>query len=409
MNNFFTYSTIFVLMAGFSLSCTKTVTSVNPPVVTDSVILGKITYNKDTGIVKIADIQVSFYSTSPCYPGTEIFYFTATVANVPANASYIWYFGDGYTASGLKTQHSYDATSPYVVMLDVRSSTGELLKSGSFSLKAWGKQIKPEAIFSTKSDFTTNLNYVTFNSASGLNKGSIVNYFWFWGDGSHESSAVGLTRHQFPSAITDKTYSVTLIITSDAGCTDDTTVNVTIPATYPITGDFNAAAFDACTNEHFVFTAQATSVPTGSIYVWNFSDGLGTVTGNPVNYKYKYMNDYDVIMQIFLNNRLIYSTHKVVGAKGEDPKPAASFYYEVSSTTTTTQKLLFNSKSTIPHGGIDGYYWSFGDGNTDNQYNSPTYNTYNRLSSNKDYNVRLIVTGNGCADTTYKTVNIPAQ
>jgi PKD repeat protein len=238
-----------------------------------------------------------------------------------------------------------------------------------------------------------------------------VQYRWNWNDGTKiDTVANGLIRHEFPSATTDKIYPVKLTIQTDAGCTADTTVNVTVLANYPITGDFNAVAYNACTSEYFLFTPTATNVPTGAYYVWNFSDGRGDTTAPyPIKYVYKYMNDYDVIMTIVLNNRVIYKTHKMVGAKGENPKPKASFYTTLVNNTSTSTKYSFNSQSTIAHGGISAFLWDFGNGATDNNYSSFIENTYTKTTTATNYTVRLIVQGNGCADTTYRTVSVGAK
>lgn len=400
---------LIITLTGFMCSCNKgslttTVLSIDTVAV--------VTTSNDTTTVKLDGIVIKYSRTSPCYPDSEIFTFTATAtanSGIPASAIYTWYFGDGYTTNGTTVQHSYDASSPYVLQLDITNSSGNLLNTVSFSVQAWGKQIKPIASFSTQSDFPDNVNYITFNSTSSLNKGAVVHYLWTWGDGTTESSSQQLTRHQFPTAVTDVIYPVKLTITTDAGCMDDTAMMVTVPATYPISGDFNAVAYNACTNEHFIFTSTATGVPSGAVYIWNFSAGGNDTTGNPIAYSYQYMNDYDVIMSIYLKGRLIYKTHKMVSAKGLNPKPKASFYTKLISDNTTNMVWSFNSVSTIAHGGIDGFAWNFGNGNTNNDYNSYIETEYIKTSVNASYQVRLIVSGNGCSDTAYNSIAVSAK
>ena len=370
---------------------------------------GTIVTQNDTTLVTVGSLQINVTKSLPCYPSTEIFTFKATCTDAPIGATYHWYFGDGHTDTGSIAKHGYDNAAPFVVLLELQNSIKKVIKSTTFPIKAWGQQLKPQAIFSSKQDFATNPNYLTFNSASSVNHGSIINNHWDWADGTTSDVAVALTRHQFPFNPSDKNYPVKLTITTDAGCTADTTVNVWVPAAYPITGDFNALALNACTNESFIFTAAATNVPTGSVYHWHFSDGKSELTGNPLNYSFQYMNDYDVIMYITLNGRTIYTTHKLVNAKGQNPKPQASFYYTWKNETTSQVLISFNSQSTIQHGGIDGYYWNFGNNITDTDFNSYTETTYQKTTLPNNYTVRLIVTGNGCADTAYNTVSIPAK
>lgn len=364
---------------------------------------------KDTTTVDFGGIVVRYEQSSTCYPGTEVFSFKASGPTLPPGAFYFWTFGDGNTANGATASHSYQAAGSFLVNLMVMADANTVLTKLSFPIKAKGLQTKPVAGFTYKSDYPENVNYITFNTSSSVNQGDIAYYKWEWGDGTSVLTSVGLIRYEFPRNTTDITYPVKLTITTNTGCTADTTIAVTIPAAYPIKGSFRADAFDACTNESFLFTAEAENVPGGSVYEWDFSDGKGIVTGNPVRYKYKYPNDYDVIMSVRLNGRLIYRTNKMVNAKGEKPKPTAAFEQTLAWQNATTSHWLFNSRSTIPTGTIDSYQWNFGNGNTSNDYYSSVENSYLKKATAQSYTVQLIVTGNGCADTTSKVIAIPAQ
>ncbi len=404
------YYSIIFLLAGLFFSCTK-VTVADNTVDNSKPVIGTITTSNDTTIVTVGTVGIRYTKTAPCFPSTELFTLVATATNTSTDAVFNWFFGDGNIATGKTVQHGYDAPASYIITLEVRSAAKALLATATFPVKAWGQQLKPVAIFSTKNDFNDNINYISFNSASSVNRGAIIQYRWNWNDGTKvDTTANGLIRHLFPTATTDKTYPVKLTIQTDAGCTADTIVNVMVLAKYPITGDFNAVPYNACTSEYFLFTPTATNVPTGAYYVWNFSDGRGDTTAPfPIKYIYKYMNDYDVIMSVILNNRVIYKTHKAVNAKGEKPKPKASFYYTLVGNTATTTKYSFNSQSTVAHGGISAFIWDFGNGFTDNNYSSFIENTYNRGAIATSYTVSLIVQGNGCADTAYRSVPIPAR
>jgi len=371
--------------------------------------IGNTSTNGDTTIVTIGKLVITSTKTSPCYPSSEVFTFTVDNTNITDAVSFKWYFGDGFEANGTTVQHAYNNTAAYVVLLQGMNKYNKIAYSATFPVKAWGQSLRPVAIFSYKSDFTNNPNFITFNSASSVNHGSIINCFWNWGDGTTSSIANGLTRHQFPTNTSDVNYPVKLTITTDGGCTTDTTLMVWIPAAYPITGDFSAISSDACNYETFVFTPQATNVPTGSIYEWHFSDGTGDLTGNPVNYHFTYMNDYDVIMYVKLNGRTIYSAHKTVNAKGENAKPKASFYYTWVKEYSNSVLISFNSQSTVKHGTLDGFLWDFGDGNTNTDFNSFVEDRYYKTNAQTNYNIRLIVTANGCADTAYQTVSIPKK
>jgi chitodextrinase len=377
-------------MAFFLFSCKKEAEiDLDKLVQVDSVQITKgaiVTVARDTTTVTYGNVEAKFSQTSTCYPSKEVFTFTASGVGLPSGGYYSWSFGDGNIANGSTTTHSYQAAGSFVVTLMVMANANNMLAKVSFGVKALGQQTKPEAIFSTKFDFPQNINYVTFNSASSINQGDIIQFKYNWGDGTEYISSVGLVRHEFPKKVNDTTYAVKLTVLSNFGCTDDTTVQVTIPGMYSIKGKFKTESIDACTNERILFTAEAENVPTGSIYEWDFSDGTGPRTGNPILYKYKHPNDYDVIMTIKLNGREIYKTNKLVNSKGENPRPKAVF----------EETLVW-------------YQWSFGNGITNNEFFSFIETSYNKETTSKSYTVQLIVTGNGCADTARKTITIPPK
>ncbi len=400
-------------MATILFSCKKEAEiDLDKLVQVDSVQITKgaiIKVDRDTTTVSYGNIEAKFSQTSTCYPSKEVFTFTASGVGLPPGGYYSWSFGDGNIANGSTSTHSYQAAGSFVVTLMVMANANNMLAKVSFGVKALGQQTKPEAIFTTKFDFPQNINYVTFNSASSINQGDIIQFKYNWGDGTEYISSVGLIRHEFPKKVNDTTYAVKLTILSNFGCTDDTTVRVTIPGMYNIKGKFKAEAIDACTNERILFTAEAENVPTGSVYEWDFSDGTGPRTGNPIMYKYKHPNDYDVIMTIKLNGREIYKTNKLVNSKGENPKPKAVFEETLVWDYPTYQRWSFNSKSTIPTSTIDSYQWNFGNGITNNEFYSFIETSYNKESTSKSFTVQLIVTGNGCADTARKMISIPPR
>lgn len=410
MNKQLAYYILGFLIIGFA-SCKKDATSTvlneNIPNDIKADTASSIIVDKDTTIISFGDIVIRYNKTSACFPSIEVFNFSVKATGVPDGTYYIWSFGDGNTTTGNSVSYSYQAASSTTANLLVMKDQNTMIARLAFPVKPKGKQTKPVPSFNVKSDFTSNENYITFNSTSAVNQGDISYYRWDWGDGKSTISSIGLIRYEFPTNISDKTYPVKLTIITNDGCRADTTIPVTIPAKYPIKGSFKAEAFNICSNETIQFTSQAENVPTGSAYEWDFSDGLPVTIGNPITYKYKYPNDYDVILSIKLNGRLIYITNKLVNSKGENPRPKASFEETLVAQNATTQRWSFNSRSTIPTSTIDNYKWDFGNGNTSNDYYSFIETTYNKENTNKFYKVQLIVTGNGCADTTSKMITVP--
>lgn len=402
---------IFILFVCCFAACKKD----NPTPLTDLIKIDSaagtkgaiISVAKDTTTVSYGNIQIKFSQTSTCYPSKEIVTFTASGVDLPAGGYYNWEFGNGNTANGKTVTYTYPSAGSYVVVLYVMANANTSLAKVVFPIKAFGEQTKPVASFTIKSDYPANLNYITFNSTSSVNQGDFIQYMYDWGDGTKLISSVGLNRHEFPQKMNDTTYAVQLTVTTNTGCKADTIIPVLVPGIYNIKGSFTAQAINACTNEQIVFTAAAENVPTGAEYEWNFSDGLPVKTGNQITYKYKYPNDYDVIMMVKLNGRIIYTTNKLVHSKGENPSPTALFEETLVAENNSSVRWSFNSKSTIPTSTIDSYQWDFGNGKTNNDFYSFIETTYLKESIAKSYKVQLIVTGNGCADTTSKIITVP--
>ncbi len=409
MKKYLAYYLLGFFILGY-LSCKK---ETNTSTLANGLISNDITntassiiVNKDTTIINFGDIIISYTQTSACFPSTEVFNFSVKATGIPDGSYYIWSFGDGNTATGNSVNYSYQAASSIIANVLVMKDQNTMIARLAFPVKPKGKQTKPVPSFNVKFDFPSNENYVTFNSTSAVNQGDISYYTWDWGDGKTSITSIGLIRYEFPTNIADKTYPVKLTIHTNGGCRADTIIPVTIPAKYPIKGSFKTESFNVCTNETIQFTSLLENVPSGSVYEWDFSDGLPVITGNPITYKYKYPNDYDVILSVKLNGRLIYITNKLVNSKGENPKPKAAFEETLVAQNATSQRWSFNSRSTIPTSTIDTYKWDFGNGNTNNDYYSFIETSFNKENTSKSYKVQLIVTGNGCADTTSKMITV---
>lgn len=137
-------------------------------------------------------------------------------------ASYAWDFGDGTTATGVKTEHSYEKPGNYQVRLTVIDNDG-LSSTTLQTVSAIGApNVAPIAKFST---ITKNLT-ATFNaSASSDPDGTIASYEWDFGDGNR-ASGKEVTRNYNAAGV----YQVTLSVQDDRGLVSTQTQAVTVSA-----------------------------------------------------------------------------------------------------------------------------------------------------------------------------------
>jgi len=138
--------------------------------------------------------------------------------------SYAWNFGDGMTATGATTSHAYAKAGSYTVVLTVTDN------SGSTNMASAMKTITdraPTASFTFSPTSPTVGQTVAFDASSSFDPdGTITTYAWDFGDGVTGSGVT--TTHAYSST---GTFTVTLIVTDDAGLTGTAQATITVQPT----------------------------------------------------------------------------------------------------------------------------------------------------------------------------------
>lgn len=223
-------------------------------------------------------------------------------------------------------------------------------------------------------------NFPTTFTDNSTSAGSIVNWQWDFGDGTSTS--------QNPSHVftTEGTQSVTLIVTSNNGCTDTIIQNVEV---YYLPN----AAFTSpnpCLNGGTDF--QDLSTVTGSTITdwnWDFGDGGTDIIQNP-SHQYPSANTYSVTLIVTSAQGCI---DTVTNNTTVLPGPTAAFTSDDNTVNLYTD-VNFTDQST-PAPSIVSWYWDFEDGNS-----SVDQNPVHQWDSAGFYDVMLVVTdANGCIDT----------
>jgi PKD repeat protein len=132
--------------------------------------------------------------------------------------SYAWNFGDGTTATGVTTSHTYSSAGTYAVTLTVTDSNNAT--SSITQNVTVAAPLPPAASFTAS---TSGLTVAVNGSGSTDPDGTIAQYAWNFGDGSTGTGAT--TSHTYTSA---GTYTVSLTVTDNLGATNTTTQQVTV-------------------------------------------------------------------------------------------------------------------------------------------------------------------------------------
>jgi gliding motility-associated-like protein len=333
-----------------------------------------------TGFVKAAALNAAFnISGAICVNKTVSFVNTTT----PATATYEWSFGDGDTSSQANPTHTYITATSYTVRLIATDSGCKDTVYQTITANA-----KPSIAFSANTTagctapLTVNFTNSTTNATS---------YVWLFGDGG--TSTATNPSHTYLAA---GNYTVQLVATTSAGCTDTLTKADYIKIQTP-TATITVTAPSTCIPATIGFAANITSLLSVTNYNWNFGDGSSAVSCascSTQSHTYTTSGNYTVTLTYVTGNCTLSTTTPIaVGSK-----PTASF--SVSPTTICPgQSVTATNAST----GATNYFW-YVNGHTDTATN-PSFT----LTEPGTDTITLIAYNNGCPDTTKRTVviNLP--
>ncbi len=254
-------------------------------------------------------------------------------------ASYAWDFGDGQTATGLTTSHTYASAGSRTVTLVVTDNQAETGTTTHLAVA----DVAPVAAFVSNCATTTSCTFDATTSSDS--DGSIASFSWDFGDGTTGSGVS--PGHVYASG---GTHLVVLTVTDNLGQTGSVSHSVVLPAA-PVALFTSSCVGDACS-----FDASTSFDPDGNIvsYAWDFGDGQ-TAAGLTTPHTYASPGAYTVTLTVVDNSTLSSFTSHVVTA---DIAPSASFTLSCAVLTCTVDA----SASTDSDGSISSYAWNFGDG-----------------------------------------------
>ncbi|MBK9524923.1 MAG: PKD domain-containing protein [Bacteroidetes bacterium] len=337
---------------------------------------GSIVHNLTVNPLPVA----AFAATSNCLGSASVFTNQSSISS-GSIASYNWTFGDTYSSASANTSHTYASDGAYTATLNLTSNAG-CTASVSQTVQVYPL---PVAAFSAPTVCRTTAT--TFTNASSISSGSITNWSWNFGDNGNSTLASPSHTYLITGA-----YSASLVVTSDHGCRDTVTNNVSING-LPV-AVFSAPAVCAQTATQFVNSSYSS---TGSIsgYQWNFGDGFTSTTNNP---SHNYVAEGTFTVELIATTALG-CTDTVSGTVTIHPLPEADF--AVTPACANSPGGILNSSSVVS-GSIANSYWSFGDNSTSNQ-TAPSHS----FSNDGSFVITLISTTDfGCRDTVQRQVDV---
>ncbi len=340
---------------------------------------------KNQYITVYAEPVVNFSGTPliGCYP-LPVQFTDLSQAGSGTITSWEWDFGDGNISSSQNPSHIYTGAGNYNVSLRVKNNFGciKTVTKPSYIQISSGVHADFTNSISTSCNPPINVNFTNTSTGTGA-----LTYQWLFGDGG--TSVLMNPSHIYNAA---GSYTVKLIVTNSAGCTD-TITKVNLINLGTINTSFTKPD-SICTGNALNITNTSTPAPVSVL--WNFGDGTTSTAINPV----KVYNTTGVFVIKLVCN---YGTCMDSVSKQVTVLPGPTAAFTGSPLASCNAPLTVNFTSTSV--GVLSYQWDFGDGNTSSAAN-PSH-TYNATGI---YNVRLTVTNStGCSDTMLKTAYVKIQ
>ncbi|MEO6303863.1 MAG: PKD domain-containing protein, partial [Bacteroidia bacterium] len=322
---------------------------------------------------------VSFNSLSPNACAPQYSFMNTSSISSGNITNYIWNFGNATpTVATQNPIHTFPGPGNYSVSLIAISNQG-CSDTATQNLAIYPF---PNANFTAPAT-CQNAN-VNFTNSSNITAGSITSYLWNFGNGNNST----LTNPSF-NYNNSGTFPVSLVVTSNQGCTASVTANVIINPVPAVSFTCNDACLGAPT-----FFANNSSISSGNItnYIWNFNNTAnpGSTLQNP-NCIYQAVGNYNVSLQVISNFNCINTFTKTV------------LVHDIPNTSFVVNNQCFGSVSnftnqtTIPAGNsITSYAWNLGN----NQSSSVT-NPQVNYSLPYNYIVQLTSTSNFNCSTTH--------
>lgn len=224
--------------------------------------------------VKGAPAAVNFIADRRCFQDTVVFTDSSRFKLGDSIIRWRWDFGDGDISSLQNPRHNFKKRANYDVLLEVETDKG-CVSDTTLRIRI---EAKPLAKFSIRNSCA--IEDIKFSDSTRIERGTISSYKWNFGDTSSLFNTSNLKdpTHQYD---TSGTYAITLIVTSDQGCTDSVQrvrwINPLPVVSYAVEG--------SCLSDSTRFYGQST-IPVGSIseYLWVINNRQIKETNPTVKY-----------------------------------------------------------------------------------------------------------------------------
>ncbi len=319
------------------------------------------------------------------------FNFTNVSALKTGVMSFSWNLGDGNSSTDSNVLNkSFAKDSTYQIKLIATSLVG---CKAEFSRSIVVGGYPKSKLTLNKAQQCYRNNSFSFNNISSIAKGSILKYYWTFGNGD-KSTLKDIANYHYS---TEDTFKISLESISNFGCAD-TTYTLATTFAQPI-AKFTINSAVQCFNGHLFKYTNASDIKYGALtYQWKLGDNTIATDTNIVK-KYTTNGLYAVSLISSSNNGCKDTISQTVTINAS---PKTKFVINKTKQCFRNNNYNFINNSTINAGSIKTFRWDLGDAYTTNLSSVFNYH-YNREDT---FNVSLVASSDaGCLDT-FKTTAI---
>jgi len=237
-----------------------------------------------------------FTANTACF-GSNSEFLDASTISTGTLTNWDWTFGDGGTSITQDPLHAYPASGSYNATLVVTAS------NGCSDTVTYPVEVNPVPIANFSPITACADTPVLFDDLSFISSGSIDQWLYDFGNGNSSTD-------QNPTYVFNGSggYPVTLTVTSDLGCVDDTTINLLIQPSP--NANFTFVPNPALVLENVYFSDQTTGLNLVD-WVWDFGNGEGDNQPDPIH-NYDEGGEYEISLIVTDANGCIDTVTKII-------------------------------------------------------------------------------------------------
>lgn len=233
--------------------------------------------------------------------------FNASASTDPDGSisKYDWTFGDGATASGVQTSHTFNTNGNFTVELKVTDNKGGIGAASRGIVVENTRAPVPHFSISPLNGDTNTL--FRFDGGNSTDDGRITEFEWDFGDGKKDKGKVAHHRYE-----TTRDFDVRLTVTDNHGLSNELIKQVGVRGKEPV-ADFVANPAGAEPGTIIQFDGSLSSDEDGRIvnYDWDMGDST-KLSGERVTHKYVNQGTYATKLTVTDNSGMTGSKTRLI-------------------------------------------------------------------------------------------------